>query len=73
MPFYYMNTKSHYIMKHSLYLICCLLYLTMQDIHAQNTFEEYKKKREQDFNNYRNTKQKEFEEYRQKKNNQEER
>lgn len=68
MPFYYMNTKSHYIMKHSLYLICCLLYLTIQDIHAQNTFEEYKKKREQDFNNYRNTKQKEFEEYRQKKN-----
>ena len=53
----------------SRFLLCCgiLLGLSSLSVCAQDSFDEYRKKRMQDFNAYRNQREKDFEEYRRKR------
>lgn len=51
-----------------IYYFICLIFLIQPYVCAQNTFEEYKKQKEQAFKSYQTKKQKEFNEYRKKKN-----
>lgn len=51
-----------------IYYFIFLIFSVQSYLYAQNTFEEYKKQKEQAFKNYQTEKQRKFNEYRQKKN-----